>query len=118
MPLQPALEHKLRESSEEELHPFPGIARRPNAVTQVQGDKEKASRLPVSPLMDRAKDGVSKSQCDFLSKVALPMFEAWAAVFPRAAPMVANTEANLKLWKGVQAAKGGRRRSSRIRTAG
>lgn len=65
--------------------------------------------------MDRSKDGVSKSQCDFLSKVALPMFKAWAAVFPRAAPMVANTEANLGLWRGVQAAKGGRRRSSRIR---
>ena len=27
-----------------------------------QGDQEKALRLPVSPLMDRSKSGITKSQ--------------------------------------------------------
>jgi hypothetical protein len=40
-----------------------------------QGDKEKELGLPISPLFDRAKQGVSKSQIgffDFVVSVDLP----------------------------------------------
>jgi hypothetical protein len=39
-----------------------------------QGDRERALGLPISPLMDRAKGGVTKSQTGFFSIVALPMY--------------------------------------------
>ncbi len=40
-----------------------------------QGDWEKRFGLAVSPLMDRTKPGVTKSQCSFFSIVALPLFK-------------------------------------------
>ncbi|KAF5833462.1 hypothetical protein DUNSADRAFT_10217 [Dunaliella salina] len=40
-----------------------------------QGDAEKAHGLPASPLMDRAKGGISKSQAGFFSIVVLPQLE-------------------------------------------
>ena len=39
-----------------------------------QGDREKALAQPVSPLMDRVKGGVTKSQTGFFNIVALPMY--------------------------------------------
>ena len=61
--------------------------------------------MPISPLMDRRKHGVSRSQCDFLDVVALPMFRLWAAAFPAASPIVRNTEANLQCWRAQMEAK-------------
>jgi hypothetical protein len=40
-----------------------------------QGDKEKSLGQPVSPLMDRTKGGVTKSQCGFFNIVALPLYK-------------------------------------------
>jgi len=40
-----------------------------------QGDQEKAANLPLSPLFDRDKPGVTKSQVDFLEVIALPLFK-------------------------------------------
>ena len=39
-----------------------------------QGDRERSLGQPVSPLMDRNKEGVLKSQCGFFNVVALPMY--------------------------------------------
>lgn len=40
-----------------------------------QGDQERALRLPVSPLMDRSKSGITKSQ----GKGSLLCISAWAS---------------------------------------
>ena len=40
-----------------------------------QGDQEKAVGQPVSPLMDRTKTGITKSQCGFFNIVARPMYQ-------------------------------------------
>jgi len=45
-----------------------------------QGDREKAAQLPVSPLFDRAKPGVTKSQVGFFDVVVLPLFQVGAPV--------------------------------------
>ena len=39
-----------------------------------QGDRERALGQPVSPLMDRTKGGVTKSQTGFFNIVALPIY--------------------------------------------
>ena len=39
-----------------------------------QGDREKSLGQPVSPLMDRARGGVTKSQTGFFNIVARPIF--------------------------------------------
>ena len=41
----------------------------------LQGDRERALGQPVSPLMDRTKGGVTKSQTGFFSIVALPIYQ-------------------------------------------
>ncbi|KAG2441292.1 hypothetical protein HYH02_009885 [Chlamydomonas schloesseri] len=52
-----------------------------------QGDKEKALGIPISPLFDRAKQGVSKSQVGFYDFVALPLVHALAGAFPGTQPL-------------------------------
>ena len=69
--------------------------------------------MPISPLMDRRKHGVSRSQCDFLDVVALPLFRLWAAAFPGAQPIARNTEANLQRWRVQMEAKGIKKSKSR-----
>jgi hypothetical protein len=59
-----------------------------------------------------------QSQCDFLEKVALPMFEVWAAVFPNAEPILTNTEANLKLWKVYKPPRAAGGQAARVDTRG
>ena len=39
-----------------------------------QGDREKSLGQPVSPLMDRARGGVTKSQTGFFNIVAIPIY--------------------------------------------
>ena len=46
----------------------------------LQGDRERALGQPVSPLMDRTKGGVTKSQTGFFSIVALPMYTVGVGV--------------------------------------
>ena len=69
--------------------------------------------MPISPLMDRRKHGVSRSQCDFLDVVALPLFRLWAAAFPGAAPIVKNTEANFQRWRTQMEAQALKKSKSR-----
>ncbi|KXZ50319.1 hypothetical protein GPECTOR_17g958 [Gonium pectorale] len=53
-----------------------------------QGDKERQLCLPISPLFDRAKQGVSKSQTGFYEFVALPLVHALCSAFPGARPLM------------------------------
>ena len=70
----------------------------------LQGDKERALGQPISPLMDRTKAGVTKSQVGFFSVVALPLFSAFSQVFPAAEGLVANVRANCNHWREVEEA--------------
>ncbi|KAG2497676.1 hypothetical protein HYH03_004414 [Edaphochlamys debaryana] len=65
----------------------------------LQGDREKALGLPISPLFDRTKAGVSKSQVGFMDFVALPLVRALADAFPGAGGMQVCFEANYQHWK-------------------
>ena len=49
---------------------------------------QRAAGLPISPLMDRTKAGVTKSQTGFLKVVVLPLLTALVAVLPDTAPML------------------------------
>ena len=57
-----------------------------------QGDKERELGIPISPLFDRAKQGVSKSQVGFYDFVALPLVHALAGAFPGTQPLKASFE--------------------------
>lgn len=43
--------------------------------TCIQGDLEKAAALPVSPMFDRNKSGITKSQTGFFDIVVFPLFQ-------------------------------------------
>jgi hypothetical protein len=45
-----------------------------------QGDQERSNGLPISPLMDRHKAGITKSQTGFFDIVALPMYQSFVQV--------------------------------------
>ncbi|KAG2436288.1 hypothetical protein HXX76_006599 [Chlamydomonas incerta] len=68
-----------------------------------QGDRERALGLPISPLFDRAKQGVSKSQVGFYDFVALPLVHALASAFPGARPLMESFVANYDHWRAVEA---------------
>ncbi|KAG2447998.1 hypothetical protein HYH02_007026 [Chlamydomonas schloesseri] len=67
-----------------------------------QGDRERALGLPISPLFDRSKQGVSKSQVGFYDFVALPLVRALTSAFPGAHPWLECFEANRAHWLAVQ----------------
>jgi hypothetical protein len=54
-----------------------------------QGDAEKAAGLPVTPLFDRNKPGVTKSQVAFMDVAVVPLFQALADQFPDTEPYLA-----------------------------
>jgi len=64
-----------------------------------QGDLEKRNGMAVSPLFDRDKPGVSKSQPGFFDVIAWPMFHNFAHVFPNAKPMLELIATNYRYWK-------------------
>eukprot|EP00798_Chlamydomonas_sp_ICE-L_P001467 gene1467-32848_t len=63
-----------------------------------QGDLERGSGKVVSALMDRRKAGITKGQPGFFNAVALPLFSSYTEMFPSAAPLMRNAEANLEMW--------------------
>ncbi|KAF5839155.1 hypothetical protein DUNSADRAFT_1468 [Dunaliella salina] len=67
-----------------------------------QGDREKAAGLPVSPLFDRDKPGVTKSQVGFFDVVVFPLFQALATLLPGVQPLLDGAEANKRFWKAEQ----------------
>ncbi|KAL6760116.1 3',5'-cyclic-nucleotide phosphodiesterase [Haematococcus lacustris] len=64
-----------------------------------QGDREKANALSVSPLMDREKNGITKSQVGFFDIVALPLFQSFAQAFHDATPMLDAVKDNYQMWR-------------------
>ena len=51
-----------------------------------QGDRERALGQPVSPLMDRTKGGVTKSQTGFFNIVAMPIYTVGSMVWINMGP--------------------------------
>ncbi|GAX83010.1 hypothetical protein CEUSTIGMA_g10437.t1 [Chlamydomonas eustigma] len=67
-----------------------------------QGDRERELGLPISPLFDRNKPGVTKSQVGFYDFMVFPLFHNFACVFPGARPMVDMARSNYKCWKTMK----------------
>ncbi|KAG2436688.1 hypothetical protein HXX76_006216 [Chlamydomonas incerta] len=67
-----------------------------------QGDRERALGLPISPLFDRTKQGVSKSQVGFYDFVGLPLIHAVSSAFAGARPLMSCFLANYDHWKAVE----------------
>ncbi|KAG2441900.1 hypothetical protein HXX76_003506 [Chlamydomonas incerta] len=73
----------------------------------LQGDKERELGISISPLCDRTKVGVSKSQTGFFDFVALPLVHAMSSAFPGAARMKRFFLDNYNYWKSPGEANGG-----------
>ncbi|GFR52553.1 hypothetical protein Agub_g15141 [Astrephomene gubernaculifera] len=69
-----------------------------------QGDRERQLGMPISPLFDRAKQGVGKSQVGFYDFVALPLLQAVVGAFPGATPLLHCFQANYHHWRDVESA--------------
>ena len=63
-----------------------------------QGDSESLAGLPISPLMDRSKGGVTTSQGGFYSIVLQPQLQAMCSVFPGCTPLFDAAKDNLAMW--------------------
>ncbi|MEW5301730.1 MAG: hypothetical protein WDW36_004570 [Sanguina aurantia] len=70
-----------------------------------QGDAEKACKLPVSPLFDRTKPGVTKSQVGFFDLIVIPCFHSFTTIFHGCKPLYKAVSVNHKHW--VKEAKRG-----------
>ncbi|GIL71563.1 hypothetical protein Vretimale_727 [Volvox reticuliferus] len=66
-----------------------------------QGDRERELGLSISPLFDRAKQGVSKSQVGFYDFVALPLVHALSSAFPGAHQLMMDLVCNYNHWRQV-----------------
>ncbi|KAJ9531420.1 hypothetical protein QJQ45_006874 [Haematococcus lacustris] len=64
-----------------------------------QGDSERAQGLAVSPLCDRTKQGITKSQVGFFDFVALPLFNNFVARFKSAKPLLRDVMRNYRHWQ-------------------
>ncbi|MEW5305766.1 MAG: hypothetical protein WDW36_008285 [Sanguina aurantia] len=63
-----------------------------------QGDAEKACGLPVSPLFDRTKPGITKSQVGFFDVVVLPCYQTFVTTFEGCKPLLKGALANYQHW--------------------
>eukprot|EP00899_Mesostigma_viride_P023942 jgi/Mesvir1/4732/Mv25186-RA.1 len=73
-----------------------------NAESFAQGDKERASGLPISSFCDRQNQNVPKAQVGFYNFVAIPMFKAWFAVFGSDNEVSRELQANFEYWKELE----------------
>lgn len=65
-----------------------------------QGDKERNSGLPISPMMNRETSNVAKSQVGFIDYVISPMYKAWHRVVQEKAEIcLYNLEENRNYWQ-------------------
>lgn len=67
-----------------------------------QGDQERLNTMKISPLMDREKPGITKSQVGFFDIVAMPLFRSFSSMFPDCGPMVKAVEDNFKMWQEME----------------
>ncbi|KAG2425826.1 hypothetical protein HXX76_013451 [Chlamydomonas incerta] len=77
-----------------------------------QGDRERALGLPISPLFDRSKQGVSKSQVGFYDFVALPLVHALSSAFPGTQQLMRCFLQNYHYWKEAAEMPDGMRRGN------
>jgi cAMP-specific phosphodiesterase 4 len=69
-----------------------------------QGDAERSINVPISPLCDRNKGGITESQVGFFRIVALPLLEAYVEQFPAASPLLSEAQSNCTYWAECEAA--------------
>ncbi|GLI61126.1 hypothetical protein VaNZ11_003401 [Volvox africanus] len=67
-----------------------------------QGDRERQLGIPISPLFDRSKQGVSKSQVGFYDFLALPLVHALCSAFPGTQQLMNCFLGNYHFWKSVE----------------
>ncbi|KAL6763789.1 3'5'-cyclic nucleotide phosphodiesterase [Haematococcus lacustris] len=72
-----------------------------------QGDAERAAGLPISPLFDRMKQGISKSQVGFFDIVVIPLYHSFSRVFTGTKPLLTFVMRNYKVWNEQQRLAGG-----------
>ena len=65
----------------------------------LQGDKEKAMKLPVSFLCDRESYNIPKSQIGFIKGFIIPTFECLVNAFPTLKYTLDNAKINLNKWQ-------------------
>ena len=63
-----------------------------------QGDLEKEVGIPISPMCDRTKPGITISQCEFFDFIAIDLFKQMSLLFPRSAPMYEGLMRNHRRW--------------------
>ncbi|GAX79134.1 hypothetical protein CEUSTIGMA_g6574.t1 [Chlamydomonas eustigma] len=59
-----------------------------------QGDKERELGLPVTPLFDRDKHGVSRAQKGFIDFIAMPLLRSFVRIFPETDPLLQQLKNN------------------------
>jgi cAMP-specific phosphodiesterase 4/high affinity cAMP-specific and IBMX-insensitive 3',5'-cyclic phosphodiesterase 8 len=64
----------------------------------LQGDLEKSRGMPITPLFDRSKPGITRSQMGFFEIVVLPTLSVFTRVYPKAAHVLTAAVANAKHW--------------------
>jgi hypothetical protein len=63
-----------------------------------QGDKEKLTGLPVSPMMDRASTAIPQMQCGFIEFVVAPLFANLIKILPEIHYLGYNLCNNRRIW--------------------
>lgn len=66
-----------------------------------QGDKERNLGMTISPMMDRERPNMEKSQVFFIDVIVLPLFETVAQILPEMQLCVDSLNANKKFWQDV-----------------
>ncbi|KAF6253310.1 hypothetical protein COO60DRAFT_1547491 [Scenedesmus sp. NREL 46B-D3] len=68
-----------------------------------QGDVERQTSMAISPLFDRAKQGITKSQVGFFDIVIIPLFHTFGKVFGNCRPLLTYVMRNYRYWADLQA---------------
>jgi hypothetical protein len=63
-----------------------------------QGDVERAAGMTISPLFDRSKQGITKSQVGFFDIVIIPLFHTFSKVFGNCKPLLTYVMRNYRYW--------------------
>lgn len=66
-----------------------------------QGDVERQNGMAISPLFDRSKQGITKSQVGFFDIVIIPLFHTFGKVFSNSRPLLTYVMRNYRYWSGA-----------------
>jgi hypothetical protein len=64
----------------------------------LQGDRERHGELGVSPLCDRTREGITRSQVPFFEVVVIPLYAELAAMCPTTVGLLNNARSNRQRW--------------------